>query len=124
MERTFSYTKRRLRFILQDLLKADILESSAYRSHARAEEGFEKRAAIEFALWFFERALPENFSFQCRFSDLEQDYAADIAERIRSGKGWSSRHVRERESADNVVFVDFRDKDLSGDPGGDSSGDD
>jgi hypothetical protein len=111
MHREFTYTKQKLAFIVEDLLERDILDAPAYRTTARAEEAFEKRAALQFLLWFLDQAFPDNFSFRCRYDNLEGEYAADVAKKIADGPGWSGRHVREKDVADNVVFVDFTTKD-------------
>jgi hypothetical protein len=108
MHREFTFTKRKLEFIVRDLLERDVLGSAAYRSADRAEEGFEKRAALEFLLWFVDEAFPENFSFRGKYDGLENEYESDVARQISAGRGWSGPQVREKESADNVVFVDFR----------------
>jgi len=110
MEREFTYTKERLLFILDDLLTRDIRGGLRYQNAENAEEGFEKRAAVEFVLWFLEEAFPEGFSFRCAFDELEDDYAEELVKKIAHGKGWSARHVREAEGNDNVVFVDFKNK--------------
>ncbi len=110
MRREFTYTKDRLRFIVESLLDEDVRRSPVYSVPDRAEEGFEKRAALEFLLWFLEEAFPEGFSFQCAFDQLAEDYGPELAAIIADGGGWASRHVREKESAGNVVFVDFSEK--------------
>lgn len=109
MNREFTFTKRKLEFIIRDLLERDVLSSPSYRTVHRVEEGFEKRAALEFLLWFVDEAFPENFSFRGKYDGLENEYGTDAAREIAAGRGWSGPQVREKESADNVVFVDFRD---------------
>ncbi|MBP7148449.1 MAG: hypothetical protein KBD01_12970 [Acidobacteria bacterium] len=110
MDREFTYTKERLRFILERLLEDDVRGSTAYLADARAEEGFEKRAALEFLLWFLDKAIPEQFRFQCQFENLESDYPEAIARIIAAGRGWSAGFVRERATDANVVLVDFKPK--------------
>ena len=108
MDREFTYTKERLRFLLERILADDIAGDPAYLSEERAEEGFEKRAALEFLLWFLEEAFPPGFRFRCRFEDLEQDYPPETARAIAEGKGFAARHVDREDAADNVILVDFR----------------
>ncbi len=111
MDREFTYTKKRLAFLVRDMLERDILAAPQYGSIERAEEGFEKRAALEFLTWFLDEAFPENFSFRCRYEQLEEDYPEPVARAVSEGRGWVARRVRDEEVADNVVFVDFRDRD-------------
>ncbi len=108
MDHEFTYTKERLRFLLERILADDVTGNPAYLSPERAEEGFEKRAALEFLLWFLEEAFPPGFRFRCRFEDLDRDYPAEIARAIVEGRGFSARHVGREEAGDNVVVVDFR----------------
>jgi hypothetical protein len=108
MDREFTYTKERLRFILGDILARDIRGTPAYITDDQAEEGFEKRAAIEFLLWFLDQAFPEQFSFACKYERLEDEYPESAARRIAEGRGWAARRVAEHGSTDNVVLVDFR----------------
>ncbi|HHN75615.1 MAG TPA: hypothetical protein ENK10_10330 [Acidobacteria bacterium] len=108
MKREFTYTKQRLIFILEDLLSRDIHGGPRYQAPENVEEGFEKRATLEFLLWFLAEAFPDGMSFHCSFDDLEEDYPEALARVIADGKGWAARHVCEQEQAENVVFVDFR----------------
>lgn len=109
MQREFTYTRDKLVYILEDLLRRDIRSGPRYQAAENAEEGFEKRAALEFLLWFLQEAFPEGLSFRCAFEDLEQEYPDALAGIIENGTGWSARHVaRESESDEKVVFVDFR----------------
>ena len=110
MDREFTYTKERLRFIMGDILERDIRGAPIYTADDQAEEGFEKRAAIEFLLWFLDQAFPENFSFACKYERLEDEYPESAARRIAEGRGWAARRVAGQERADNVVLVDFRKK--------------
>ncbi len=108
MEREFTYTKERLLFIMEDLLETDVRSRLEYQTEENAEEGFEKRAAVEFVLWFLGEAFPDGFSFRCAFPDLENEYPQAVAERIVSGSGWSARHVDDDEGeGGNVIHVDF-----------------
>lgn len=110
MEREFTYTKEKLRFILSEILAEDVRGAAAYLSDDRAEEGFEKRAVLDFLLWFVDEAFPDGFSFVCRYDALDEDYPENVARRIAAGPGWAGRRVGE--SGDpgdgNVVFVDFK----------------
>lgn len=108
MEREFTYTKDKLRFILERIVQDDV-RAGPYLAPDRAEEGFEKRAVLEFVLWFLEEGFPEEFSFACRYENLELDYGEEVARLIADGRGWSARHVAPT-TTDNVVFVDFRKK--------------
>ena len=108
MEREFTYTKERLSFILSDILARDIRASPLYLTTDRAEEGFEKRAALEFLLWFLDQAFPEHFSFACKYERLDEDYPAATAEQNATGPGWSARRAGESERSGNVILVDFR----------------
>lgn len=110
MEREFTYTKEKLRFVLTDILDRDIRGAGAYAADDRAEEGFEKRACLEFVLWFLDQAFPENFSFACKYGALEDDYPDAAARKIADGKGWALREVAEQRPGGNVVLVDFTKK--------------
>lgn len=107
MEREFVYTKDRLRFVLEDILERDVRDGTRYVEPTNAEEGFEKRAVLEFVLWFLEEAFPENFSFKCRYDALESDYVPEVAARIARGHGWSPGGTSPGATPENVVFVDF-----------------
>ncbi len=107
MEREFTYTKERLLFILEQLLEQDIQRNPIFQAPERVEEGFEKRAAIDFLLWFLNEAFPEGFSFCCCFDELEREYGEELARRIAEGAGWSARHVRIQGGDDKVIHVDF-----------------
>ena len=108
MERTFTYTKDRLRWILERILENDIRDAARYTAVEHAAEGFEKRAVLDFVLWFLEEAFPENFSFQCKFEELEQDYPEAIARAIADGGSWSEEPLEDDEIIRRkVVHVDF-----------------
>lgn len=107
MEKEFIYTKERLRFVLEQILEDDVREAARYLDVDHAEQGFEKRAVLEFLLWFLQEAFPDNFSFACRFADLESDYPIDIARAIAQGNGWSSSGTDEQAPPANVIQVDF-----------------
>lgn len=107
MHREFTYTKSRLIFILESLLEKDIRDS--YQTVETAEEGFEKRAAIVFLLWFLEESFPDGFTFKCDFDRLGDDYGPELAKAIVEGKGWAARQVRELDGGSgNVMHVDFK----------------
>ncbi len=108
MEKEFIYTKERLRFVLEKILEDDVREGARYLDTEHAEEGFEKRAVLEFLLWFLQEAFPDNFSFACRFTDLESDYPIDIARAIAEGRGWSNSGTDEQAPPSNVIQVDFK----------------
>jgi hypothetical protein len=110
MEREFTYTKERIRVIVEDILERDIRDREELSRPERIEEAFEKRAVLEFLLWFLDEAFPENFSFRCRFSDLELDYGDELARQIAEGPGWMAEDAprEQAEGDDNVIFVDFR----------------
>lgn len=109
MERTFDYTKDRLRWILERILESDIRDGERYGLPEHACEGFEKRAVLEFVLWFLEEAFPDNFSFRCEFQDLEEDYPTELARVIAEGNSWSEEPADEDEIIRRkVVHVDFR----------------
>ncbi len=110
MEREFTYTKEKLRFILGDILARDVRGAEAYLADDRAEEGFEKRACLEFLLWFLDQAFPEHFSFACRYESLEDDYSDSAARTIATGKGWALRQVIDQRPEGNVILVDFSKK--------------
>ncbi|MDH3284371.1 MAG: hypothetical protein OEQ13_06485 [Acidobacteriota bacterium] len=110
MNRAFTYTKQRLSYILRDILDRDVMSDIAYEANERAEEGFEKRATLEFLLWFLDQAFPDNFTFRCEYEDLEEEYGESVARQITEGPGWVAGRVREQETSDNVVFVDFKTK--------------
>ena len=109
VDRSFDYTKDRLRWILERILENDIRDGERYSAPEHANEGFEKRAVLEFVLWFLEEAFPENFSFRCDFQDLEQDYPTDLARIIAAGESWSEEPEEEDEIIRRkVIHVDFQ----------------
>ncbi|GEM_PF-5132555 len=107
MEREFTYTKDRLREIITDLVETDVMNNPLYRAEERAVEGFEKRAALDFVLWFVDQAFPDSFCFRCNFDKLHEEYGAEVAEAIVRGPEWSTQDLPEDLIADNVVYVDF-----------------
>ncbi len=107
MEREFVYTRDKLRFILADVLERDIRGNPVYLADDRVEEGFEKRAVLEFLLWFIEQGFPEEGAFPYTYEDLERDYPEHVAQRIAEGRGWSTRRMGGGEGPDNLVVVDF-----------------
>ncbi len=113
MDREFTYTKKKLQFILEHILEDDVRGRAEYLSDERAEEGFEKRAVLEFLLWFLEQGFPDDAAFPYRYTDLEQDYPESAAQRISQGKGWAARQVGEDEDGGgpgdgNVILGDFK----------------
>ncbi len=110
MQKEFTYTKDKLRFILASVLEQDVMRAQGYRADERVEEGFEKRAALEFVLWFLEEAFPQEFSFACTYDELESEYGEHAARLITEGRGWSAPQVAPQGTDGNVVFVDFRNK--------------
>ncbi len=105
MDREYTYSKSRLVFILEQILERDILDNPDYTTPDRAEEGFEKRAVIEFLLWFLDEAFPDNFTFACTFGELEADYPEEIARIIAAAEDWAPGG---EPPAGDVIEVDFR----------------
>lgn len=108
MDRDFQYSRDKLLFILRDLLERDVLSRAEYRTEERAEEGFEKRLALEFLLWFLDEALPADFSFPYVRRALEDEYPEPIAQRIAEGKGWAARLMRSTAAGEKIVLGDFK----------------
>lgn len=109
MEREFTFTKEKLRVVLRALLEDDVRGATQYLALDRAEEGFEKRAVLEFLGWFIEEAFPDGFSFACRYEGLEDEYPEATARRITEGRGWAKTQGAAEDSG-KVVVVDFRSK--------------
>lgn len=110
MEREFIHTREKLLFLIQEILERDILGNPLYLAPERAEEGFEKRAALEFLAWFTNQAIPEELAFPYPYKDLEETYPEAIAKVIAEGKGWSAARLRDQGGDGNVVVVDFKPK--------------
>jgi hypothetical protein len=110
MRRDFTYTKERLRYILEQILENDVMARDEYLEPARAVEGFEKRAVLEFAMWFFGESIPDNFAFGCTYDELESDYPQDVARILSHAPSWTKEpEVRDVDSGDsgNVVEAEF-----------------
>jgi hypothetical protein len=108
VEREFTYTKEKLRFILSEIIAQDVRGAVTYLADDRAEEGFEKRAVLEFLLWFIDEAYPDGFSFVRRYDELEDEYPATAAHLIAQGSGWANKRLGEEDASGKVVFVDFK----------------
>lgn len=108
MNRKITHTKPRLAFLIRDLLERDVMQAPHYAHDSRAVEGFEKRAALEFLLWFIEEALPADFAFDYIYDELEEQYGAALAQKIVESRSWSDPQLRETDAIENVSVVDFR----------------
>jgi hypothetical protein len=110
MDRDVTFSREKLHFVLRQILAVDILGNPVYQAGDRVEEGFEKRATLEFLTWFVDQAIPEGLDVPYTYSDLENDYPLDAARRISGGKGWAAPLLRHDGTGEKTVFVDFRNK--------------
>lgn len=110
MDREFIHTREKLEFLLREVLQNDVLGNPQYLASERAEEGFEKRAALEFLMWFLHQAIPAELTFPYTYENLEEEYPESIARVIAEGKGWAASRLRDQGGNGNVVMVDFKPK--------------